>query len=115
MSTDKDAIEKVLGFVLPDDATVLLIERESGIDDMLRAKVEMSRVSFMSLAPRLPVPMTSMTRGPGRLSADKGDWNPRGTPGVKSGQVALAAGRYLNIGVAESSERVTLFVLEHGT
>lgn len=115
MLSDNEVVTKVLGFALPADAKIVLIERESGIDDMLRVKVEMSRASFTEVAQHLPVPATRMTRGAGRLSADKGEWNPRATPGVKSGQIARAEGRYLNIGVAESNDRVTLFVMEHGT
>jgi hypothetical protein len=114
-STAHHAVEQVLRISLPADTEILLFERESGLDDMLRAKIEMSRTSYLTLAQRLPVPVASMTRGAGRLSADNGAWNPRSTPHLISGQVARAEGRYLNVGVAESSERVTLFIVEHGT
>lgn len=115
MSDDRAAIEKVLGFDLPESAQILMLDRQVGIDDMLRAKIEMPRSSFDAVAQRLPVPLDGMSSGPGRLSADKGLWNPRSTPHIKSGQVARPGGRFVNIGVAQSDERVTLFVVEHGT
>jgi hypothetical protein len=115
MSNDRAAIENVLGFDLPESAQILLVDREAGMDDMLRAKIEMPRSSFDALAHRLPVPLHQMNSGPGRLSADKGLWNPRSTQHIKSGQAARPGGRFVNIGVAQSDQRVTLFVVDHGT
>lgn len=113
--SDRRAIEKVLGFALPADARLILVERSSGLDDMLRAKIELSASSFDALAQTLPMSLDAMTPGPGRLGSDKGLWNPRATPGIKAGQIARPGGRYLNIGVAADNGRVALFMMEHGT
>lgn len=114
-SSDKTAIESVLGFPLPNDARVLLLERESGLDDMLRAKIEIPRSSFNGVAPSLPVQLNAMRRGPGRLGADHGSWNPRSEQDLRTGQVGRPGGRFLNLGFVESNDHVTLFVMEHGT
>jgi hypothetical protein len=116
MTDDRALLEKELGFALPADARVLLVEQESGMDDMVRAKLQMSEAAFEQLEPSLPVRADAMTRGAGRLGTDKGEWNPHATPGLRSGQAPLPGSRYMNVGVARGDGgQVTVFIMSHGT
>lgn len=108
-------LRPLLGGDLPRSMRVLHFEQQSGVDDMLRAKLQMSRSDFESIAPRLPVTLDSMSQGAGRLGADTGAWDPHKTGGIRSGQAALGGARFINVGVAEHGDLVTLFVMEHGT
>jgi hypothetical protein len=112
---DLKALGQELGVSLPPDAKIVGVDRQAGMDDMIRAKVELSPGSFASIADQLPVKGEQLTRGPGRLGADHEFWNPHATPGVRSGQVQLPGARVLHIGLAEYPDKVVLFVLNHGT
>ena len=116
MDTDIASLSHELMVPLPSDARVLGVERQSGLDDMVRAKVEMSRAAFDRILAQLPMARASFSRGKGRLGADHGFWNPGATPDIRYAQAPLAEGRVLHVGYADSShDRVVLFIVNHGT
>jgi hypothetical protein len=100
---------------IPPEAVVLGVDRQEGMDDMVRAKIEVSRSDFAKLAAALPMSEESFSRGPGRLGSDSGFWNPRSTSGVRSAQVVLPNGRALHVGFADGkADTVLVFVMNHG-
>jgi hypothetical protein len=110
------ALAAELGMPLPAATRVIMVERQSGIDGLVRAKLRMDEASFQQLAPRLPIKLEDLRPGPGRLGTDEGAWDPHATPGLRSAQAQLPGARYLNLGVAEDAQgEVTLFVVQHGT
>lgn len=110
------ALSAELGISLPPGTRVLLLERQAGMDDLVRAKLQMSRAAFEQLSPRLPVKDPDLRPGAGRLGTDHERWDPHATAGLRSGQAPLAGARYLTLGVADGGgEQVTLFVVNHGT
>lgn len=115
-SVDLDALSRDLQITLPKDVRVLGLSRESGIDDMVRAKLEVSREEFEQMRSSLPMTLEGFRPGAGRLGADSGFWAPHATPGIRYAQVRLPEGRALHIGYAETGQgRVVLFVMNHGT
>jgi hypothetical protein len=115
MTKDLATLEKEVGIPLPADTRVLWVERQSGMDDMVRTKLQMSRRAFATLADKLPVKPKDLRPGAGRLGTDREGWDPHATPGLRSGQAALDDGRYLNVGVADDGATVTVFLMNHGT
>lgn len=106
------ALAKELGVVLPPHTTILGVERESGMDDRVRAKLLLSPTAV----DQLPVSADQLSRGAGRLGVDRGFWNPNTTPGIHSGQVPLSNGRFLNVGVADGQgDEKIVFLVNHGT
>lgn len=114
-SATRMAVERLLGSPLPKTAKVVVYEQQSGMDDMQRVRLDLSKSDYADIAARLPVSADAMSPGAGRLGADRGRWDPHATKGIRSGQSALAGGRFVNVGVAEHGDRVTLFIMEHGT
>lgn len=115
-STDLNSLSKELGIPLPQGTKVLWVDHQSGMDDMVRAKLQLTRAAFDEIVPRLPIGESSLRAGPGRLGTDIESWNPHGTPGLRSGSVALEGGRFLLLGIAEDGAgQVTMFVANHGT
>ena len=122
MDTKKDkamdlaSLEKELGVPLPKDAKLLWVDHQSGMDDLVRAKLQISRAAFDQIAPRLPIQESQLRKGPGRLGTDTGAWNPHQVPGLKSGSVALEGARFLHLGLADDGAGgLTLFIVNHGT
>jgi hypothetical protein len=115
-SVDLDALSRELQVALPKNTRVLGVNREHGIDDMVRAKIEVSRDDFNQMLSSLSLTLDKFRSGVGRLGADAGFWDPHATPGVRYAHTRLSGGRALHVGYAETGQaRVLLFVMNHGT
>lgn len=113
---DLHSLAAELGIPLPPDTRVLWLERQAGVDDLVRAKLQMSRSAFEQLSLQLPIQDKDLRAGSGRLGTDHGGWDPHATGGLRSGQAPLAGARYLTLGVAADGDgQVTLFVVNYGT
>lgn len=108
-------LERELELSLPKGARVIYAERQSGSDPMVRATLDMTEIDFQALLGRLDISNDDLRPGAGRLGADRGEWTPHATPGIRSVQKPLKNARFLNLGASESGQRVTLFVMLHGT
>ena len=114
-TAERVQLQRELGFAVPEGARVLWIERENGIDSIIRVKLEMSKLDFDTMAASVPIVDGDLRSGPGRLGRDKGEWNPRTTVGLRSTQLALPDASFMNVGVAETAGVLTVFVMRHGT
>jgi hypothetical protein len=117
-STTMDLVllSRELQVSLPNGTRILGVDRESGIDDMVRAKLEVSREDFDELMASIPLMADKFIAGAGRLGSDGGFWNPRATPGIRYAQRRLPGGRALHVGYADAGQgRVVLFLINHGT
>lgn len=115
-TVDLDTLSRELQLSLPKGTRVLGVDRESGIDDMVRAKVEVSRDDLAQMLAPLPLTTDKFRAGAGRLGSDGGFWNPHATPGIRYAQMRLSGGRALHVGYADAGQdRVVLFLMNHGT
>jgi len=114
-AADQRRFEDALHLSLPKSARVVWMEQMPGLDDMIRAKIELDRTDLVSLLQQLDVDLDELRPGASRLGADKGQWNPRSIPAIRSVQLALPNSHFRNVGVVESGQHVTLFVMQHGT
>lgn len=113
---DIAALSRELMVELPKGTRVLGVERQHGLDDMTRAKIELGRNEFEPLLLRLPMARDTFSKGKSRLGADSGFWNPGATPGIRYAQSPLPEGRALHVGYAANSPgTVVIFIVNHGT
>jgi hypothetical protein len=116
MNMDPTQLSRELSLLLPPTTKVLGIQRERGIDDMIRAKLEMNTADWrqlLSVAPFREQDMSSENRA--YLGRDSGWWDPGAAKGLKAVQVVLPGPRALNVGVAPGSGTVIVYVVNHGT
>ena len=109
------ALSHELGVPIPADAKVIGVKRESGMDELVRVKLLVSLASRDKFLAELAIQQDSFRPGVGRLGSDDGFWNPHATPQIRSAAKALADGRYLLVGLADSREGATVFLAKHGT
>jgi hypothetical protein len=106
-----------LGLSFPPSTRVLGVRRESGIDDAVLAKIEISKNEFQAFFAKTPIDPAAMRPGTGGfLGSDVDFWDPHKAPALKTGQGKSAAGRVLSIGVDESRpDIVVLYIMEFST
>jgi hypothetical protein len=112
-----DSLGKELDLTFPVSARLLGVERESGMDDMVRLKVEMNAADLAGFLERSPIDPASFRSGPrGFLGQDRGFWDPHRAAQLRTAQAIVAGHRALNIGVDETRAGVvTLYIVNHGT
>ena len=115
MAVSRTELQQQLGFTVPEEARIVWRDQQQGIDSMIRVKLEMSRSTFNALAQEIPLLEQDLRPGAGRLGRDKGDWNPHSVPGIRSTQLSLPDARFMNVGVAEMNDVVTVFIMCHET
>jgi hypothetical protein len=89
-SLNRAELQQQLGFTLPESARIVWLERQQGVDAMVRVKLEMNRSAFDSMAPSIPVIDQELRAGARRLGRDTGEWNPPSTPGIRATQIAFS-------------------------
>jgi hypothetical protein len=119
-ATSDDELKELgarFGLPFPSSARLLGIEREQGMDDLVRFKVELPASDWPALRDALPIPFEYMRAGTrGYFGQDRGFWDPHAAGQLRSGQVIREGARALNIGVDEGHpNKVVLYVVEHGT
>jgi hypothetical protein len=113
---DLGSLSRELQVSLPIRTRILGVDRESGIDDMVRAKLEVSHQEFDQILASLPLTTDTFRATAGRLGSDAGFWNPHATQGIRYAQTRLPGGRALHVGYADAGQgRVVLFLMNHGT
>jgi hypothetical protein len=108
---------KELGLAFPPSTRIVGVRRESGIDDMVQAKLEIGKEEFPGFFAKTPIDRSAMRPGTGGfLGSDVDFWDPHKSPALKTGQAQRAGQRALNIGVDESrAVAVVVYVMQYGT
>jgi hypothetical protein len=111
------AVAQELGVKLPPSARLIGVARESGMDDLVRAKFEINADELDGFLASTPVdPQSMRPGGRGFLGPDEGFWDPRQARSLRTGQALIAGARALNIGVAEGGAKIAvLYIVNHGT
>lgn len=109
------ALSHELGVVIPSEAKVLGVKRESGVDDLVRVKLLLPPGALGRFAGGLPIGLDTLRPGVGRLGSDDGFWNPHAMPKIRSGSKPLSDGQYLIVGVADGADGTVVFLAKHGT
>ena len=109
-------LSKELGMSLPASIRVLGVERQEGMDDIVRAKLEMPRAVFEANAKSLPLEPSKLRPGVGRLGTDRGFWNPGHYQDIRSGSAMREGARAFHLGIASRpDDTVVVFIVSHGT
>ncbi len=104
------------GITFPPSARLVGAARESGIDDLVRFKVELNSGDLPAFLAKSPVPPDAFEPGEGGLlGPDEGFWNPSRAAHLRTGQVIRKPQRALNIGIDDGPQVVVLYIVEHGT
>jgi hypothetical protein len=104
-----------LGISLPPGTRILGVTSESGIDELLRAKLEMPIASLEKFLASTGIPHFE-TVGPDFLGPDEGFWDPHRAKGLRCGDVQLPGSRFLTIAVDESRPGVAVvYAMNNGT
>lgn len=109
------ALSQELGIPIPPEAKVLGVNRESGMDELVRVKLLVPLPSRDKFLAELPIRQDAFRPGVGRLGSDDAFWNPHATPQIRSATKALADGGYLLIGLADGAGETIVFLAKHGT
>ena len=107
------ALELKLTF--PASTRLVGVDREEGMDDRVRVKVEMSPSDVTAFLGQTPIEPSSFRPGArGRLGSDSGFWDPSRASKLRTASVARD-NRVLNIGLDETRPDVTaVFIVDHG-
>ena len=106
-----------LHVTFPPSTRVIGVERENGMDDLVRAKVQIAEGDWSQFLGTTPIKSDSFRPGPrGFLGQDHGFWDPHQAAGLRSAQAILPGQRALNVGVTTPSDgKLTLYIVNHGT
>lgn len=109
------ALSSALQVPLPAEATVLGVEHQQGMDDMVRAKIAVPRAHFTDFRRRIPVPPAAMEDKAGALLGTGPSWWAP-DPSTRVGQAPLDAGRVLHLGIEDTGKpTVLVYLVNHGT
>jgi hypothetical protein len=110
-------LAREVGLKFPSSARLIGVGRESGIDDMVRFKVELDPHDLAAFIATSPVPPEAFEPGPGGLlGPHQAFWDPSRAVRLRTGQAILKNQRALNIGIDDGRpEVVVLYVVNHGT
>jgi hypothetical protein len=104
-----------LGISLPPGTRILGVTAESGIDDLLRAKLEMPIASLEKFLASTGIPHFEHVE-PDFLGPDEGFWDPHRAKGLRCGDVQLPGSRFLTIAVDESRPGIAvIYAMNNGT
>lgn len=108
-----------LSVSFPPSTQLVGVQRYNGMDDLIAVKVTMARTEWPQFLASTALTESQLISGEvGLLGPDEGFWDPNRHADLRTGQTAPAGDptRALNIGVAaESTERVAVYVVNHGT
>jgi hypothetical protein len=115
-SSDLATLSRELGLSLPQTTVVIGVDRESGIDNAILAKLEIPARDWPQVLASAPFKESELNPdSKAYLPRDHGWWNPRSVPGLRAGQVERPNGRVLNIGVDASTkpDTIVLYLMSH--
>ena len=116
-SDPRDRIAAAIGLSLPGEARVVAMAEDGAIDSVLAAKLVMPPEAAERLLARVGLTETGLTdRQRYLLGSDRGGYDPDSVPVLPTGQVRLAPGRVLNLGLdRRDPERWVVYLLWHTT
>lgn len=111
-----DELSEAVGVRFPAGSRVVGVERQHGIDDLLRARVAVGREKVAEFEAGSPVSRQYMEDDAGALLGQGPTWWVP-SPSARVGQTQLADGRVLHIGIGDKGEQglVDVYVVNHGT
>jgi hypothetical protein len=106
-----------LGLEFPPSTRLVGVLRSSGMDDAVRAKLEIGAAEFPSFLERTQIDSASLRPGTrGMLGPDRDFWDPHKSKSLRTGQVSRPNARALNLGFDDSrGDLVVAYLMEHGT
>lgn len=116
-ATTLPGLAREVGLKFPSSARLIGVGRESGIDDMVRFKVEIDPHDLAAFLATSPVAPEAFEPGAGGLlGPDQAFWDPSHAVRLRTGQAVLKNQRALNIGIDDGRPQVVvLYVVNHGT
>ena len=104
-----------LGVKLPTSTRVLGVDSEAGIDDIVRAKVEISTEHLAGFLAATAIPHFEEADAD-LLGPDREFWDPHKAAKLRVGDVQLPNARFLVVAIDASRPHVAvLYVMNHGT
>jgi len=85
-ATTLPGLAREVGLKFPGSARLIGVGRESGIDDMVRFKVELDRTTSPRSLRRLPCHRKRSNLGPGVAGPDQAFWDPSRAVRLRTGQ-----------------------------
>ena len=109
------ALSDELALKLPANTQILGVERQQGMDDMVRTKLRLTRTDFEQFRASVPVPEDVMEDDAGALlGPGPAWWKPPANARV--GQAPVGNGRVLHLGIEDAgSGNVIVYLVNHGT
>ena len=110
-----DELSARLGVRLPEGTRVLGVDSETGIDDLVRAKVEISKAHLTSFLATTAIPRFEQVDAD-ILGPDREFWDPHKASNLRVGDVQLPNARFLVVAIDEGRPQVAvLYLINHGT
>jgi hypothetical protein len=110
-------VARELKLVFLPSTRLVGVEREHGMDDCIRVKVEMSSEEVSPFLRSTPVGEQAFDPGPApTFGDDHGFWDPHRSTQLRSASVLTSEHRGFHIGVAEARAFVVaVYIVDHGT
>ncbi|MDB4972855.1 MAG: hypothetical protein JWN48_1196 [Myxococcaceae bacterium] len=103
-----------VGLAFPAGTRLLGVHRESGIDDLLAVKVELSERHLDSLLHGSSLAQEQLQPSSGSVCTDV--WQEKRLTGLRTAQASLPDARVLDVGVRpEGNGVITVFIANFGT
>jgi hypothetical protein len=103
---------------IPESARLLGVRRESGMDDLIQVKLEMSAVEFATFVASSPLarqPLESWENN-GIWGFDHDFWDPHRVPNLRSAETGYPDARSFRLGIDERKPGVVVvYLVDHGT
>jgi hypothetical protein len=108
-------LSRELKLTFPPSTRLVGVDREQGMDDRIRVKVEMNSADVEAFLAQTSIAPSSFRSGArGRLGLDSDFWDPSKASKLRTSS-GLREHRVLNIGIDETRPDVTaLFIVDHG-
>jgi hypothetical protein len=109
------SIARELKLTFPASTRLVGVDREQGMDDRIRVKVEMTPADVAAFLGQTSIEPSSFRPGArGRLGLDSGFWDPSRAANLRTASVERD-NRVLNIGLDETHPDATaVFIVDHG-
>ena len=111
------ALSTELGLQFPPSTHLVGVRRASGMDDIVRVKLELQLDELPSLVEQTRIHPDDFHPGTrGMLGPDRDFWDPHQRPAIRTGQTKRPGARALNLGIDDSGpDRAIVYLVEHGT
>jgi hypothetical protein len=112
-----ESVGKEIAVAFPAGAKLIGVHRESGMDDLVAVKIEISSTDWVPFLGRTPIDPNLFRSGErGLLGPDDGFWDPHKARNLRTAEAPLPNARVLNIGYDDSRGNVfVVYLVNHGT